>query len=121
MEVELYYLFLYNMVMGKFNTSWKIDDVVRHINHLLGLGHCHLSYIFREANGVADSLAKLGSRLALLDISLTSTDVPSTLAGVLKLDEIGIPNHKKVQGQMYAIFFLSLIIMVSATTIGEFF
>ncbi|KAL3502923.1 hypothetical protein ACH5RR_037372 [Cinchona calisaya] len=96
-ETETDSLVLFNMVTGKIQISWRVDPLIRHIQHFMAHGGSQLSHIYREANGVADILAKLRNGLTSSHITFSSLSIPNCIVEAFRLDELELPSLRKLK------------------------
>ncbi|XP_071924773.1 uncharacterized protein [Coffea arabica] len=78
------------ILQGKSRCAWIIRADMEAIQSIVGLdwtvGHC-----YREANQVADVLAKVGAQGAVFTIYSSQVELPRPARGAMTLDSIGTP------------------------------
>ncbi|KAL3502472.1 hypothetical protein ACH5RR_036921, partial [Cinchona calisaya] len=78
-------LALYQLVCGDTQVASKLSSIIHSIRFLLSVGHFSITHIYREANMVADSLAKMGS--AIPDFRLYFDSItPKEIHGHARMD-----------------------------------
>ena len=88
MEVDS--LVLVNILLHKTRCPWLIRSEVDALVAIQGLewtvGHC-----YREANQVADTLARVGARAEGIVFYASQSDFPKVATGALSLDRLQTP------------------------------
>jgi len=120
LQIELDSLVIANMLRNKSTNNMKIKHIADRItNFLIGTNH-HFSHCFREANQVADFLAKNASSSGNSIFYHSFQELPRAAKGLFKLDKC---NSLRLEEDLTNVIFLLanyLLYFRKGTCIGYF-
>lgn len=83
-----------DMIKGTNKPSWKLHHWIAKIQDKLKFLNADVTHCYREANMVADSLAKFGAIEDASMIFFQINELPRQVKGAYILDKIGMPNFR---------------------------
>ncbi|KAF5465389.1 hypothetical protein F2P56_015402 [Juglans regia] len=89
-EVEMDSNILVNRLRKRNCGIWYLEDFWEEIMQLLSSTRYTVNHIYREGNGLADSLAKLGAA-GSLSCWRNSVELPTQVKGIYRVDKAGLP------------------------------
>ncbi|OIT31215.1 hypothetical protein A4A49_62182 [Nicotiana attenuata] len=92
--LELETLLVVNMILGKYNTPWRLKEAVTLIQQKVQQHGIKIKHCYREGNEVADGLAKHAATLAQQTIFLNETEMPAEARNAMTMDRRQIPNFR---------------------------
>ncbi|KAK4718670.1 hypothetical protein R3W88_017008 [Solanum pinnatisectum] len=99
LQIELDSLVIANMLSNKSTNNMKIKHIVDRITNLLTYTNHHFSHFFREANHVADFLAKKASSSGNSTFYHSFQELPSEAKGLFQLNKWQLPTIRRRFGK----------------------
>lgn len=85
-------LLLVQLLTQQKNIPWRIWHLWSELTLLLGSPSPTVTHIYREANGLADSLANAGCELLSMEVYFMADALPRRSKGIYLLDKAQMPN-----------------------------
>ncbi|XP_060177777.1 uncharacterized protein LOC132607713 [Lycium barbarum] len=82
---------------GSYTTPWEFAQEVEHMKRIIERRHIKIQHFFREANIVADALAKFGSNSQhslIANVFNSMQEMPSEARGAARMDKAQMANFK---------------------------
>lgn len=92
--LELDSLLVVNMILGKYNTPWRLKEGVTLIQQKVQQHGIKIKHCYREGNEVADALSKHATTLMQQIIFLNETDLPTVARKAMTMDRMQVPNFR---------------------------
>ncbi|KAH0696221.1 hypothetical protein KY290_013579 [Solanum tuberosum] len=103
--VELDSLLITNMLKEKTASSFRLNRIMEATSSILDLASIKFEHCYREANQLADWLAKMAMNSQTSNIYLSAQQLPKAAKGLLIMDKRQVPSiRSKVDKE---IFFVS--------------
>ncbi|XP_058079605.1 uncharacterized protein LOC131227795 [Magnolia sinica] len=93
--VEFDSLLVINFLLGRAVPGWKWKCWIDRINHLSKSRNIKFVHTFREGNGPADALPKLGREGQRMTLVLLHADLLPTVRGLLFLDRLSLGSVRR--------------------------
>lgn len=90
--IEMDSLLLVQLLTQQKNIPWRIWHLWSELTLLLGSPSPTVTHIYREANGLADSLANAGCELLSMEVYFMADALPRRSKGIYLLDKAQMPN-----------------------------
>lgn len=90
--LELDSLLVVNMILGVYNTPWRLKEDVTIIQQKVQQHGIKIKHCYRERNEVADALSKHATTLTQQIIFLNETDLPTEVRKAMIMDRRQVPN-----------------------------
>jgi len=85
-----------NMLKEKRVYNYKMNNIIEYTSHILEQANVNIIHCYREANQVADSLAKLVATSTEESYYFSFQQLPKTVKGPFQLDKYQMPRIKQI-------------------------
>ncbi|XP_060195293.1 uncharacterized protein LOC132624546 [Lycium barbarum] len=95
LEVELDSMIVVQMINGIIRPPWKLQGIIEDIQSKALQRNITFKHCYREANEVADSLAKHAAQNQVPIIFLQECDLPNAIRGPLRMNKLDFPSFRR--------------------------
>ncbi|XP_059292008.1 uncharacterized protein LOC132045445 [Lycium ferocissimum] len=94
-QIELDSQIIVKMLLNKDTDNLKLKQIINNTNGFLKDATVQISHCYREANMVADFLAKMASTSRRRTLYLSQRDLPREVKGLIQLDKQQLPTFRR--------------------------